>query len=96
MWRIITHRRCRHNIEMSALGRRTSRILTKYERACLIGERVMQLGDGAEPSTDVGGETDSIRIAEMELRARTLPLRIRRFLPDGTHEDWSLADMFID
>jgi DNA-directed RNA polymerase I, II, and III subunit RPABC2 len=32
----------------------------------------------------------------MELRERKIPIIIRRFLPNGTFEDWKLTDLIID
>jgi len=37
---------------------------------------------------DLDGATDPLIIAGMELREKKLPLKIRRFLPDGSYEDW--------
>lgn len=36
-----------------------------------------------------GNETDPLKIAMMELRARKIPIIVRRYLPDGSWEDWS-------
>lgn len=33
-------------------------------------------------------ETDPLEIAMKELAARKIPLIVRRFLPDGSYEDW--------
>jgi DNA-directed RNA polymerase I, II, and III subunit RPABC2 len=45
---------------------------------------------------DIEGETDPLKIAMMELRARKVPIIVRRFLPDGTYEDWPIDDLIID
>jgi DNA-directed RNA polymerase I, II, and III subunit RPABC2 len=72
-------------------------ILTRYERGRVLGARAIQISHGAPPLIDTGGELDPVRIAEMELRARKSPLIIRRFLPNGTHEDWSIQELkFLD
>jgi DNA-directed RNA polymerases I, II, and III subunit RPABC2 len=42
-----------------------------------------------------GNETDPLKIAMMELRARKIPIIIRRYLPDGSHEDWSIDELEI-
>lgn len=34
------------------------------------------------------GESDPLEIAQKELAARKIPLIVRRFLPDGSYEDW--------
>ncbi len=55
--------------------------LTKYERARIIGARAMQIALGAPPLIDVPkGLTDPIKIAELELEAGVLPMKIRREL----------------
>lgn len=65
---------------------RTAGVLTKFERAELIGARVRSLNAGEvtvlEPSEiPAGGDTHAIAAAE--LAARCLPLKLRRPLPDG-------------
>lgn len=42
-----------------------------------------------------GNETDPLKIAMMELRARKIPIIIRRYLPDGSHEDWAIDELEI-
>jgi DNA-directed RNA polymerase I, II, and III subunit RPABC2 len=41
------------------------------------------------------GETDPLKIAMMELRARKIPIIVRRYLPDGSYEDWSIDELEI-
>lgn len=43
--------------------------------------------------TALQDETDPLRIAEKELKEFRVPLVIRRFLPDGSFEDWTVAEM---
>ena len=74
----------------------TTRYLTKYERARLLGTRALQLSQNAPPLVEVDGETDPLRIAGKELRERKLPLIVRRYLPDGSFEDWTLEELIID
>jgi DNA-directed RNA polymerase I, II, and III subunit RPABC2 len=38
---------------------------------------------------------DPIMIAEKELAERKIPFRIRRYLPDGTFEDWKVSELNI-
>ena len=45
---------------------------------------------------ELEGETDPLVIAAKELRERRIPLVIRRFLPDGSFEDWGLDELIID
>lgn len=74
----------------------TTRYLTKYERARLLGTRALQLSMNAPPLVELDGETDPLKIAAKELRERKLPLIVRRYLPDGSFEDWSLEELIID
>lgn len=75
----------------------TTRYLTKYERARLLGTRALQLSMNAPPLVELdAGETDPLKIAAKELRERKLPLIVRRYLPDGSFEDWSLDELIID
>ena len=47
----------------------------------------------APPLVDVKGETDPLKIAMLELKESKIPLIIRRFLPDGSYEDWPLDEL---
>lgn len=42
------------------------------------------------------GETDALQIAIKELSQRKIPLVIRRYLPDGSFEDWSVSELITD
>jgi len=44
----------------------------------------------------IEGETDPLQIAMKELREKKIPLIIRRYLPDGSYEDWSIDELQID
>ncbi|CAK0838277.1 unnamed protein product [Prorocentrum cordatum] len=65
--------------------------LTTYERVRIIGQRALQLSMNAEPRVDPKSETDPIALATMELEAGEAGAP-RRFLPDGSYEDWRLSD----
>ncbi len=75
--------------------KRTVPILTKYERAKVIGLRAQQIARGAPLYIDRGYESDPIRLAEMELVAGKLPYVIRRRLPNEQFEDWKLNELTI-
>lgn len=45
---------------------------------------------------DIENEIDPLKIAEKELREKKIPMIIRRYLPDGSYEDWALDDLIID
>ena len=58
--------------------------LTRYEKARIVGARALQISFGApilvEKPKDV---IDPIKIAQLELKSRILPLTIRRESPKG-------------
>jgi len=76
--------------------RRTSPYMTKYERARIIGSRALQISLNAPVMVDTEGDTDPMSIAERELNAKLVPFIIRRFLPDGTYEDWKVGELLQD
>ena len=84
------------NSGVAASERITTKYLTKYERARVLGTRALQISMNAPVMVDLDGETDPLRIAEKELRERKIPIIIRRYLPDGSHEDWSMDELIVD
>ena len=52
--------------------------MNKYEHARILAERAKQLENGAEPTTDITGLDDALRIAQKELLEGVIPLKIRR------------------
>ena len=74
----------------------TTRYMTKYERARVLGTRALQISMNAPVMVDIAGETDPLKIAGKELRERKIPMIIRRYLPDGAFEDWNLDELYID
>eukprot|EP01084_Bolivina_argentea_P170469 295398_1 len=76
-------------------NRITTPYLTKYEKARILGTRALQISMGAPVMVEMVGETDPLEIAHKELRERKIPMIIRRFLPDGTYEDWKVAELKI-
>eukprot|EP00455_Lapot_gusevi_P037003 TRINITY_DN4125_c0_g3_i2.p1 TRINITY_DN4125_c0_g3~~TRINITY_DN4125_c0_g3_i2.p1 ORF type:complete len:110 (+),score=23.14 TRINITY_DN4125_c0_g3_i2:58-387(+) len=79
-----------------ASERNTTRYMTKYERARILGTRALQISMGAPVLVDVEGETDPLVIAQKELVQRKIPIVVRRYLPDGSYEDWAVEDLIID
>ncbi|KAK9867465.1 hypothetical protein WJX84_001692 [Apatococcus fuscideae] len=75
--------------------RTTTRYLTKYEKARVLGTRALQISMNAPIMVELSGETDPLKIAEKELREKKIPFTIRRYLPDKSYEDWSIADLEI-
>ncbi len=71
-------------------------ILTKYERARVLGTRALQLSNGAQPMVKVDGITDVMDIAKKELMEYKLPLIVRRKFPDGSYTDIKVSDMIVN
>jgi DNA-directed RNA polymerase subunit K/omega len=68
--------------------------LTKYERARILGQRAKQINCGATPFIKVPENIiDGYIIAEMELKQKRIPFIIRRPMPNGGSEYWSLKDL---
>lgn len=80
---------------VQANKRITTPYLTKYERARVLGTRALQIAMCAPVMVELEGLTDPLRIAMKELKARKIPIIIRRYLPDGSYEDWSINELII-
>lgn len=61
----------------------------------MLGTRALQISMNAPVMVDIAGEVDPLKIAMKELRARKIPMIIRRYLPDNSYEDWSLDELEI-
>ncbi|KAJ3192988.1 DNA-directed RNA polymerases I II and III subunit RPABC2 [Irineochytrium annulatum] len=73
--------------------RMTTPFMTKYEKARVLGTRALQISMNAPVMVELSGESDPLQIAMKELRERKIPLIIRRYLPDGSYEDWSVDEL---
>lgn len=74
----------------------TPNFLTKYEKARIIGTRALQISRNSPVLVDLGkDDIDPILIAEKELAERKIPFIIRRYLPDGSFEDWRINELHI-
>jgi DNA-directed RNA polymerase I, II, and III subunit RPABC2 len=68
--------------------------LTKYERARVLGQRAKQINSGASVFVKVPENViDGYLIAELELIEKRIPFIIRRPLPNGGSEYWSIKDL---
>lgn len=74
----------------------TTRYMTKYERARILGTRALQISMNAPVTVEINGETDPLKIAMRELQEKKIPMIIRRYLPNGSWEDWSLDELVVD
>jgi DNA-directed RNA polymerase I, II, and III subunit RPABC2 len=62
-------------------------VLTRYERARVVGARALQVSQGAPVLIDV--ESDDFRpieVAKLELKARVLPVGMARRIPNGQYQ----------
>ena len=71
-------------------------IMTRYERAKIIGFRATQINSGADILIDIPDNIiDGITIAKMELQQKKIPFIVRRPLPNGKSEYWNINDLEI-
>ena len=68
---------------------------TQYERARVLGTRALQIAMCAPVMVELEGETDPLQIAMKELKQRKIPIIVRRYLPDGSFEDWGIDELII-
>ena len=76
--------------------RTTTPYMTKYERARILGTRALQISMNAPVLVQLDGETDPLEIAGKELREKRIPFTIRRYLPDGSYEDWGVDELIVE
>ena len=65
-------------------------ILTKFERARILGTRSLQISMGAPVLVELDEDDDAsdpLLIATQEIDKRVLPISVRRVLPDGRYQD---------
>lgn len=76
---------------------KTFPILSKYEKARIIGLRVSQLNKGSSTFLDItpNNYIDKILIAEQELNEKKIPFIIKRPIPNGKFEYWNIKDLEI-
>jgi len=67
--------------------------LTKYEMVRILGERTKQLTMGAKPLIKNFQSLPYDRIAEEELKLNMIPFKIRRPMPNGKFELWTLDEL---
>lgn len=71
-------------------------VLTKYERARIVGMRARLIDEGAPLLIDrPEGVTDPVQLAILELKAKRSASVIRRTFSDGSYEDWRVEEMQV-
>ncbi len=69
-------------------------ILTRYEKAKILGLRAKQLNHGSKAFVEISKEIiDGHTIANMELIQNKIPFIIRRPMPNGGSEYWKVSDL---
>ena len=69
-------------------------ILTRYEKAKVLGLRAKQLNHGSKPFIKIPRDMiNGITIANKELEEKKIPFIIRRPLPNGGSEYWNVSDL---
>ena len=75
---------------------KTLPILSRYEKARILGERAEQINSGAQPFIEIESSMiDGYLIALKELEQKKIPFIIQRPLPNGGCEYWRLVDLEI-
>jgi DNA-directed RNA polymerase subunit K/omega len=75
-------------------NRISSNRLTKYEMVRILGERTKQLTMGAKPLVKNYQGLPYEKIAEEEFRKNMIPFKIKRPLPNGKFEIWTLDELY--
>jgi DNA-directed RNA polymerase I, II, and III subunit RPABC2 len=69
-------------------------ILTRYEKAKILGLRAKQINHGSKPFVEITRDIiDGHTIAHMELTQNKIPFIIRRPMPNGGSEYWKISDL---
>lgn len=79
--------------DASSGSNRTSPMITRYERANVLGIRTEQIARGAQPFVEHQG--DAAQTALKEFMERRTPLVVVRHMPDGGKEYWRISDMAV-
>ena len=81
------------NLQVPDNERITKNILTKYEIVRIIGTRAKQISDGSKVFVKYDGNKSAIELAELELKHKMIPLKIKRPLPNGKFEICKLSEL---
>jgi DNA-directed RNA polymerase subunit K/omega len=81
---------------LSKENRISANRLTKYEMVRILGERTKQLTMGAKPLVKNYQHLSYDKIAEEEFIRNIIPFKIKRPLPNGKYEIWTLDELNKD
>ena len=82
--------------QLKGENRISSSRLSKYEMVRILGERTKQLTMGAKPLIKNHETLSYDQIAEEELKLNMVPYKIKRHLPNGQYEIWTLDELYKD
>lgn len=85
----------KRNLKVPDNERITIPKLTKYEKVRLLGTRAKQISDGSKVFIKSKKVRNAMDIAELELQYKVIPLKIKRPLPNGKYEIWSIKELEI-
>lgn len=83
----------KRNLRVPDNERITNPKLTKYEKVRLLGTRAKQISDGSKVFIKSKKVRNAMDIAELELKHKVIPLKIKRPLPNGKYEIWSIKEL---
>jgi DNA-directed RNA polymerase I, II, and III subunit RPABC2 len=83
----------KRNLKVPDNERITIPKLTKYEKVRLLGTRAKQISDGSKVFIKSKKVRNAMDIAELELKHKVIPLKIKRPLPNGKYEIWSIKEL---
>lgn len=81
--------------EIKGDDRVSMNILSKYERTRLLGVRARLLMEGAKPLIKNYESLSFEEIAELELKNKVIPLKIKKPFPNGYFEIWRVSELEI-
>ena len=92
-FKILTSNNILEHIEKNP--KKTVPVLSKFEKARIIGVRLQQLAYGAKPRVNTDKLKNINEIVEQELLQRQIPFILKRTLPNGTSEYWKMEEFEI-
>ena len=92
-FKILTPNNILEHIEKNP--KKTVPVLSKFEKARIIGVRLQQLAYGAKPRINTDNLKSIKEIVEQELIQRMIPFILKRTLPNGISEYWKMEEFEI-
>lgn len=83
------------NLKYDPSKNTTRNVMTKFEKAAVIGKRLEQISRNGEIYVDDTSCKSVQEVVMKEIAERRVPFIIARTLPNGTKELWKLADLLI-